>query len=79
MKYNYSTANNLNQSAQTDSSNDENNASENVQTIYSVPVSNVLNLFYKLHFSTSMKIDMFTIIIGLLCDWYLEYKLLEDF
>lgn len=55
MKYNYSTANSLNQSALTDSSNDENNASENVQTIYSVPVSNVLS--YKLHFS---------ILIGLL-------------
>lgn len=31
--------NNSNQSAQTDSSNEENDASENVQTIYSVPVS----------------------------------------
>lgn len=40
MKYNYTVANNSNQSAQTDSSNDdENDASENVQTIYSVPVS----------------------------------------
>lgn len=39
MKYNYTIANSSNQSAQTDSSNDENDASENVQTIYSVPVS----------------------------------------
>lgn len=38
MKYNYTMANNSNQSVQTDSSNDENDASENVQTIYSVPV-----------------------------------------
>lgn len=44
MKYNYTIANNSNHSTQTDSSNDdENDASENVQTIYSVPVSiNVL-------------------------------------
>jgi len=39
MKYNYTIANNSNQSVQTDSSNEENDASENVQTIYSVPVS----------------------------------------
>lgn len=39
MKYNFTMANNSNQSAQTDSSNEENDASENVQTIYSVPVS----------------------------------------
>lgn len=39
MKYNYTIANNSNQSVRTDSSNDENDASENVQTIYSVPVS----------------------------------------
>lgn len=39
MKYNYTIGNNSNQSVQTDSSNDENDASENVQTIYSVPVS----------------------------------------
>jgi len=38
MKYNYTVANNLNQSVQTDSSNEENDASENVQTIYSIPV-----------------------------------------
>jgi len=44
MKYNYTIANNSNQSVQTDSSNDENDASENVQTIYSVPVS----IFYVL-------------------------------
>lgn len=37
MKYNYTIANNSNRSIQTDSSNDENDASENVQTIYSVP------------------------------------------
>ncbi|XP_026812108.1 zinc finger protein 436-like [Rhopalosiphum maidis] len=37
MKYNYTIANNLNQSVQTDSSNEENDASENVQTIYSIP------------------------------------------
>ncbi|KAE9544989.1 hypothetical protein AGLY_000532 [Aphis glycines] len=37
MKYNYTIANNSNQSVQTDSSNEENDASENVQTIYSVP------------------------------------------
>jgi len=39
MKYNYTIANTSNQSVQTDSSNEENDASENVQTIYSVPVS----------------------------------------
>jgi len=38
MKYNYTVANNSNQSVQTDSSNEENDASENVQTIYSIPV-----------------------------------------
>lgn len=46
MKYNYTIGkynNNSNQSVQTDSS-DENDASENVQTIYSVPVSIVLYL-----------------------------------
>ncbi|XP_050432172.1 zinc finger protein 70-like isoform X2 [Adelges cooleyi] len=37
MKYNYTMANNPHQSTQTDSSNDENDISENVQTIYSVP------------------------------------------
>ncbi|XP_015364962.1 PREDICTED: zinc finger protein 436-like [Diuraphis noxia] len=37
MKYNYTVANNSNQSLQTDSSNEENDASENVQTIYSIP------------------------------------------
>jgi len=39
MKYNYTVASNSNQSVQTDSSNEENDASENVQTIYSMPVS----------------------------------------
>lgn len=38
-KYNYTVANNSNQHVQTDSSNDENDPSENVQIIYSIPVS----------------------------------------
>jgi len=39
MKYNYTVASNSNQSVQTDSSNEDNDANENVQTIYSIPVS----------------------------------------
>lgn len=46
MKYNYTIGNNSNQSVQTDSSNDENDASENVQTIYSVPVSITIKVTY---------------------------------
>lgn len=38
-KYSYTVANNSNQQNQTDSSNDENDPSENVQIIYSIPVS----------------------------------------
>jgi len=48
MEYSYTIANNSNLLVQTDSSEDENDANENVQTIYCVPVriSNALLLNY---------------------------------